>query len=43
MFVLVELNKDKCASLLSFSGLKATIALHVEGIINYVDGFNAKK
>lgn len=43
MFVLDELNKEKCAFLLSSSGLKATIALHVEGIINHVDGFNAKK
>ena len=31
------------AFLLSAADRKAIIALHVEGIVNYVDGFNAKK
>lgn len=36
-------NKEECAFLLSSAGRKAIIDLHVEGIVNYVDGFNAKK
>ncbi len=34
-------NKEECAFLLSSAGCKAIIDLHVEGIVNYVDGFNA--